>query len=120
MRAAAGGATHFSVKPRYLLRDVRGVGGRKLDRDLVLNDDGLASLDLFLHLLGKGLLDPPQRDAIASLSPLSWRFVEPAAQFVHESQRRELPDASAAGAAGLFTGVAAGFEPRATAQRVGD
>jgi hypothetical protein len=109
--AAAGGATHFSVKPRYLLRDVRGVGGHAVHPDLVLNEDGLASLDLFLHLLGKGLLDPPAPDTIASLSPVSWRFVEPARQFVHESQRRELPDPTTARAAGLFTGVAAGFAP---------
>src|SRR5690606_25060474 len=54
--AAAAGATHFSVKPRFLLRDLRGLRGHQVGPNLVMNDEGLASLDLFLHLLGKGLV----------------------------------------------------------------
>jgi hypothetical protein len=114
---AAAGATQFDFKPRYLILDRRGLDGHRIAAGIRYNDYGLLAFDLFLHLLGKGLLEIPTPDTTVGLSPVQWRFVEPSPVFVRASMARKLsapPPTSAASARGLFTGFEIPRKPTAS------
>ncbi|MDZ4401882.1 hypothetical protein [Prosthecobacter sp.] len=68
---------------------------------------GVLSRDIFIHLLGKGLLDVPTPDTISGLSPVVFRFDEPSLDFLqcdNHAVSEPPPQIPEASARGLFTG----------------
>jgi hypothetical protein len=106
---AAGGATYFGLGKLkgYLTRDHRDLV--EFDEDpLNMSPYGIVAYDLLFHLLGKGLLDIPGPDTMVGLSPIAWRFEEPAEEFLHDTRTIDCINPSAPG--GLFSGLVA-YEP---------
>ncbi len=94
---AAAGASDFDYKARWVLRDRRGLFDHAVGHGIRYNTNGLLSFDLFLHLLGKGLLDVPEPDELVGLSPVALAFREPSRQFLKASASMPSP-------ASAFTG----------------
>jgi len=105
--SAAAGATHYKFRLDGL-RDRLGRFGASGPARRELTPVGRLSWDLFLHLLGKGLLDPPTPETICGLSPIAFRCEEPAVAFVaagRASKSDPPPEILPESAGGLFSGT---------------
>lgn len=105
--SAASGATHFKAMQHGLTMD----RARKYDlpdNPLRYTEFGRLSQDIFLMLLDKGILDVPTPENIVGLSPVTFRFDEPAMAFLqcdNESVSNVKAEVPAVSANGLFTGT---------------
>ena len=103
---AAAGSTSFLPQPQQINDRHRryDLPGDQLN----YTPFGLISQDLFIHLIGKGILDIPTRDTIYGLSPVAFRFDEPSMDFLkcdNNSVSHVPPVVPEVSAKGLFSGT---------------
>lgn len=104
---AAAGASHYEIQ---LHGQVQQLPQRRDRSNPPLNYTplGLLSQDLFIHMVGKGLLDVPTRATICGISPVAFRFDEPAMAFLdadNHSVSNIPPQIPAESAEGIFSGT---------------
>jgi len=103
---AAAGATEFKLgKLMYLFRPRRGDERYGLQvGELSYRPAGLLAFDTFVHMLGKGIVAPPAPEETVGVSPVVFRFQEPADGFWLSATFRDPPAIAEQSRFGLFSG----------------